>query len=142
MPYAIRHHTADLALEVSAESLPEFFRLLVRGIGVLYAGPGIRLRAQQTPLTLTADSLERLTVRLANEVIFRFDAQAQLVHDLADITVVQEPSGDWLLAATPVGMAIGEEMKQDADLKAATYHGLEVKQSTAGNWFATLIIDT
>lgn len=142
MPYRISNHTADVALEVSADSLPEFFQLLVMGIAIMYTGPGYWGKFERDKLTLNGPNLESLAVQLGNEIIYRFDAHAELLRELSDPQVVQQDDGSWTLEARMVTTPVRGSLAQEGDLKAATYHGLAIVRSPSGSYSGTMIIDT
>ena len=140
MPYQLTDHTADLALEISGATLEELCVELVAGLANLYAGSSQLSVASTASIEIVAPTPEALLVRLANEVIFRFDSAATLPLKLLDAQVVAD--GSWLLTGSLALADSRQEFEQEVDLKAATYHRLTVQKNDDGTLAATIVLDT
>ncbi len=140
MPYRLTDHTADLALEVSGATLAELCVELVAGLAHLYAGSSKLSVASTVTVKIEAPTPEALLVRLANEVIYRFDSAATLPLKLLD---EQVGSGRQLCLTGSLAMADTRQgLEQEVDLKAATYHRLAVEPQDDGTLAATIVLDT
>jgi SHS2 domain-containing protein len=129
-------HTADLGLRIRADDFPMLLCEAARGLfSTLVANlDAVRLVEQRT-YRIDGDERDLLLFDWLNELLFSFHRD-RLV--LADFTV--EVDGDGL-----TGRCRGESLdpdrhQQDHDIKAITYHGLQVVQSDDG-WLAEVIVD-
>jgi len=158
-------HTADLGLRVKADTLEELLSEAGRGLLAMHvANPEAVRGVQFKTIELTADEPAYLLFDWLNELLFAFESEklllAEFKIELAQASGVREhPDGpDLPLAPThreadtsrsPVRLRAtcrGETMDparhtMDHEVKAITYHGLEVHQSDDGTWRAEVIVD-
>ncbi len=135
-------HTADLGIEVEADSLKRLFEASAYGLaGVLVGselgtgqanpGPAVQWR----DLTLEAPDREALLVDWLRELLYIQEAEGLLltvaeIEDLDDTRLVARAGFN-----RPVASAGPER-----ELKGVTYHDLEVCQREAG-WYARVVFD-
>ncbi|HIJ74094.1 MAG TPA: archease [Candidatus Hydrogenedentes bacterium] len=127
-------HTADLRVECRAESLAD---LLETAALALYAVAFHRRRQGtnvERHIDLAADTREQLLVRWLQELIFLMDVE-RFAATVFDIGTANETA----LAATLRGYQY-EPADRAEEVKAATYHELEVKKDAEG-YVARLIFD-
>jgi SHS2 domain-containing protein len=140
--YEIFEHTADLGLLVRAASLSAVCEDAAGGLTEIIAGDSSQFRPSHTetfeihgrePVYLLFDWL--------NELLYAFESRRML---FSSFEVTEATNGDGLL-----GVAHGECYDPRRHLlahevKAITYHGLEVKRVNEGPdqmWEATVIVD-
>lgn len=134
-------HTADWKLEVWAPDLPELLRQAALGMQAL---SGIQLRQgtrHEYSFTLDAIDKESLLVRFLSELLWlvehdhigfeHFDLQVSGLGDSLNA------NGPMQLKATVLGAPITTQAKE---IKAVTYHNLQVHQS-AGGFSAFIVFD-
>ncbi len=132
-------HTADWAVRIVGETLPELFahagQTLFYLMGAAMAAP---VTVTHT-LSVEAGDLEILLVRWLHELLFLMETQGEL-YTCFDVTEVTPPAGDApaRLRAVVSGAAGRSDL---AHVKAVTYHNLAVHQ-TADGWEATVVFDT
>lgn len=140
-------HTADLALEVEASSLPELFDRAARGMLALIERAELH-EAPEAPtagcapapaateeqvVELAADGATRLLVLWLRELLFLHQAR-HLAYRGAEFERFDEQRLRARLRLEPGAFTAVRE------LKGVTYHGLEVERRGAG-WWARVIFD-
>lgn len=122
-------HTADWELEVWAQDLPGLLEQAARGMQHL---AGMRLQdtpAHRIELQLTATDAESLLVSFLSELLYSSE-QHQLGFSAFDLQVSQLTDDTGLdLHASLQGQPL---LALDKEIKAVTYHRLEVQRTPAG----------
>lgn len=142
--YELVEHTADLAIRVRGRDLGELCANLAWAVGdlladagaVATAGPG----AAAVPLALDAADREALLVTLANELIYRYEADGLLLPAL-EVLDVDGATGGRLRATARGEAADPARHALRAGLKAATWHQLSVTDRPDGSLEAFLVFD-
>lgn len=126
-------HTADLALHLWAEDLPDLFRTAARGMAALVADLDTVKPEHALPLTLDALDVEMLLVDWLNELLYLDEMQGLVFteFDFASLTPTH-------LQATLYG---GPAAQRRGYVKAATFHNLVVRQ-TAQGYETEIVLDT
>ncbi|MCA9017636.1 MAG: archease [Planctomycetaceae bacterium] len=134
--YSTFEHTADVGLNVSAEDLDTLFSEAARGlVSILVDDPAQIRPIQEFTIEVEGTDLEYLLFDWLNELLFRFETEQLLLSD-CDVNVNQRG-----LKAQARGETFQPERHKLAhEIKAITYHQLEVKQTSNG-WQARFIVD-
>jgi SHS2 domain-containing protein len=130
---------ADAAFEAEAESLNELFRVCAQATFEVMADTGSIEFRHKEQVELTSTSLEELLFDWLAELIYLKDAQSMLFGKFE--VDVQENEGYRLSASAWGEPADQKKHKVRVDVKAVTYHLLEVKKSQS-KWTARVILDT
>ena len=138
--YETFEHTADLGLRVRAPDLDTLFAeaarclfsAVVEDLGDVW--PVLTFEVQ-----LEGDELEYLLFDWLNELLYKFDTEHLL---LSKFEVKVDHSRPRIAVR---GLAWGEPLDRarhelNHEVKAITYHGLRVEQTTDG-WLAEVIVD-
>jgi SHS2 domain-containing protein len=131
--------TSDLAFEARGETLEALFAAAADALlAATLANPeDVDAREHET-VQLSETDVELLLLRFLNELIFLCDARGLLLRAGA---LRIESNGEARLEGELVGERIDRERHRlEADVKAATAHGLRVERSGAG-WRATVTLD-
>ena len=129
-------HTADLGLRIRAadldtlfaEAAVALFAVLVEDLDTVHAT--IRIE-----IDLTGSDRELLLFDWLQELLYRFDAEHLL---FARFEVKVRPDS---LSGTAWGEKLDRERHELAhEVKAVTYHGLKVEETSDG-WLAEVIVD-
>ena len=136
--YEFFEHTADLGLRVRAPDLNRLFRDAAMGLFAMVVEELPRGRTSSSrEFTLRGRRHDYLLFDWLNELLFVFDTR-RLVLSKFYVDEIDEHHLD--------GMAIG--MKYDStrhhqrlEIKAVTYHRLQVAQDEGGRWRAEIIFD-
>ena len=134
--FRILDHTADVGLQAHGADLAELFANAARGMFSIVVSLETVQPTEQLQLELTADTLEDLLVNWLSELLYLFSAQ-QILFCRFEITEIDNRH---LLAK-----AFGETLDQSrhdlqAEIKAVTYHDLEVQKLEHG-WIARVLFD-
>mgnify|MGYP000960768835 CR=1 FL=1 len=116
-------HTADWALEVSAPDLPGLFRLAAEG---MYALTETTLKAHprvERSIELSAIDEESLLVAFLSELLFLSESEG-LGFDRFQITL-HGPALQAQIEGAPIA-------GQKKEIKAVTYHNLQISRTPAG----------
>ena len=134
--YETFEHTADLGLRVRAADLNSLFAEAAHALfAAIVDDPATVQPRQQLDVQLAADDREYLLFDWLRELLYHFDVE----HLLLSRFEVQV--SDTVLTGT----AWGEPLDRDRhalshEVKAITYHGLRVEQTSDG-WLAEVIVD-
>ncbi len=134
--YELFEHTADLGLRVQADSLEELLTEAARGLlATLVANPQAVLPVQEKTIALSAEDLSYLLFDWLSELLYAFETE-KLLFSTFDLRL-----NDGQLSATCRGEPMDPSRHQmEHEVKAITYHGLKVEQSSEG-WKAEVIVD-
>jgi SHS2 domain-containing protein len=134
-PFDIVEHTADVGLIARGESLSEVFRNGARGMFTIICDPSAVRQEIVVPVDLEDPDPAYLYFLWLDELIYHFSADRMAFADF-EIEVAD---------GRAVGRAKGERIdpvRHDVrlEIKAVTYHGLEVKR-TGALWIAQVLFD-
>lgn len=132
--YEILEHTADVGLRARAPDITSLFEQATRGLCEI---AGIWQDGSGTPVEIDVEARDRngLIVDWLNDVLY--------VHDAGNVAVcsveVDEASENRARGRITV-RPLGEGADTAIQVKAVTYHQLEVRQTSTG-WSATVFLD-
>ncbi|MFB6249504.1 MAG: archease [Salinibacter sp.] len=133
-------HTGDLGLRVTADTLPRLFERAAEGTFRVLTDLGDVRPAVASTVTVRAPDREALVVRWLSELNFRHAAHRRLYGAFA-VSSVEAQGDEWVLEATVRGEPIDPERHVvHTEIKAVTFHGLEVQETEAG-WTVQVIFD-
>lgn len=129
-------HTADTGLRVEAADLNTLFADAAQALFSLIVSnlTDVKTRTREH-FQIAGREVDYLLVDWLSELLFVFESRHMLFREF-DVSI--GPDG---LEATAVGESIDERRHRlDHEVKAITYHGLQVKQKQ-DKWIATVIVD-
>jgi SHS2 domain-containing protein len=131
--------TGDLAFEARGESLEALFAAAAEALlSATVSNPEAVETRRREPVELAEPDLELLLLRFLNELIFLRDARGLLLRaGSLRIGIDGEARRAGELAGEPIDRA---RHRLEADVKAATAHGLRVARE-AGGWRASVTLD-
>lgn len=137
-------HTADVAIRITARDAAEFFQEALRGFNLILLGEEGSRRVQpadEVPVVLECSDSETLLVDFLNELIYLFDARRQIFARLNVESVTIEGA-----VASLQGQLMGEAFDTErhvfeTEVKAATFHDLEIRRTESGLLTADLVFD-
>lgn len=142
MPYEFVEDvaTADIAFRARGGDLNELFAAAADAtMNVMIADLDTIERRVARSVLDSADAEDLLLVEFLQEVIYFKDAERLLLRPSA--VNVQRTGGRLQVSATLTGEPLDpEKHEQQVDVKAVTYHRLEVKRTDQG-WEAFVILD-
>jgi len=120
-------HTADWAIRVRAPDLPALFALAAEGMFGLLTDLSTVERSRHVEIALRAIDVETLLIDWLNELLFLSEQNGIVFAEFAvDELVVADGAR---LAARAVG---GRPRELNKVIKAATFHGLSIRQNAEG----------
>ena len=136
MRFKTIEHTADIGIEVEADTLGELFEGTAMAMLSLIVDPATVRDDVERELSLEAGDLEELLFIWLNELLFIMYADGLLfskfeVKDVVDSRLVAAASGERLDRG---------RHRLDEEIKAATYHEMMVERLDEG-WKARVIFD-
>jgi SHS2 domain-containing protein len=136
MPYSIIDHTADLGLRIQAPDLPGLFETAAAALGEQLVEATSSQGGERQRLTVSGADWADLLVNWLRELLALWHLEERVVRsarclELAPFKLTAEVD---LFSFDPAVHTAGQE------IKAVTYHQLEVSPSTDG-WQATVIFD-
>ena len=139
MSFALRDHTADVAVEATGGDLNAVFGAVADGMAAAMA-ESIPDDGDRFSLSVTAESREALLFDYLDELIYERDVRVVLPVD--NEATVTAPSGadsdEWRVEATARGVPL--DAVEARDLKAVTYSEMDLSE-TADGWHAYVVFD-
>lgn len=135
--YSLLDHTADIGIKVYGKTYENLFRNAAVGMFAVMGKLPRKVKkrsAQQLSLSLKANNIDELLHDWLSELLSLSDARG-LIFDQFKIKQVNENS----LSAIIGGMN-RDEFNFERDIKAVTYHNLNVQKKT-GQYYAEIIFD-
>lgn len=130
--FRLVEHTADLAIRISASTMPELFICAAEAMFAQLARPATALPQSMLPVSVDGTDYESLLVNWLNELLFLHETNRQTYTEflISDLSPQR-------LEATVKGAPLAEARML---IKAATYHGLSIKATSSG-YSATVLFD-
>ncbi len=134
--FEIIEHTADIGIIARGATLVEAFEAAAEGMFSLMVDPGTVENRAWIERTVEADDHEGLLVAWLNDLLAVLNIEAFL----PVVFVVDQISSERLRATVHGEPVDTDRHRFRRDIKAATYHMVEVKQ-VDGGWTARVIFD-
>ncbi|WP_226010184.1 archease [Halomicrobium salinisoli] len=135
MPFELRDHTADVAVEATGETLGEAFAAVADGLTAAMCDDVPR-GGERFALEVTAESREAALFDYLDELIYRRDVDGVLPADSE--ATVERADGEWRVSATARGVPLADVVARD--VKAVTYSEMDLSE-TDGGWRAYVVFD-
>ena len=147
VPYKLRDHTADVAVEAEGDSLSTLFVAVADGLTAASAasipdGVGDRFEVE-----IVAESREALLFDYLDQLIYERDVRLVLpvdhrctVHEPGDSAAAggSADSGEWRVAASARGVPLDAVAARE--IKAVTYSQMALERREDG-WYAYVVFD-
>ena len=133
--YQILDHTADVGIAASGNTLAEALAFLAEGMFALIADPETIGVSDSLEFCVSSTDEEALAVDWLNELLYRYEADGFLPKEFC-ICVEEEGKA---LTARCCGEKVDPQKRVFTQVKAATYHGLEVSHN--GEWRIQVVLD-
>jgi len=130
-------HTADIAFEVSGESLEELFKSSSKAWLTSVIDETTFSQSENKKIELNSFSIEQLLVDFLSELNFNLFTKKWLCTSVDDLSIERKEE-DWFLVAGLTGNNISSKIHLKHEIKAITFHQMNIKKS--GNVFSTLIV--
>lgn len=135
MSYELREHTADIAVEATAETLGGVFAAVAEGMAAAMCEDWPE-SGDRYDISVTAEGREALLFDYLDELIYERDVRSVLPVD--NDGTVERDGEQWQFVGSYRGVPLSAVTARD--LKAVTYSEMEVRE-TEGGWFAYVVFD-
>lgn len=136
--YNFIDHTADVAVEVKADSIEELFIASAKAFKETVVEPGSVKSNEQHYLKLNSHSSESLLVYFLNELNFRLTSKRKIISDITDFKIFHTDD-DWNLECNLQESGFDED-KIKTEIKSVTYHQMEIKEDK-GKYTTRIVFD-
>ncbi len=130
-------HTADIAFEVSGESLEELFKAAYKAWLNSVIHETTFSQSENKKIELNSFSIEQLLVDFLSELNFNLFTKKWLCYSVDDLSIGKKEA-DWSLSAGLTGNNISSEIHLKHEIKAITFHQMNIKKS--GKVFSTFLV--
>ena len=136
MSFALRDHTADVAVEAEAPSLDGVFAAVADGMAAAMCDEIPAEGGDRFTFAVSAENLEALLFDYLDHLIYERDVRSVLPVD--NRATAEESAGEWRIEGSARGITFD---RVDArDLKAVTYSEMDLSESDEG-WHAYVVFD-
>lgn len=132
MPYRLREHTADIRLEITAGSFPEVFAESLRAMNAV-TKPDASDATVEREVTVEASDRLSLLVDFLNELLSLAALHHEAYETLEIVSIGETHVNAFVKGRKTRGM--------EAEIKAVTWHEASIRETGAGCWTATLVLD-
>ncbi|MFB6133118.1 MAG: archease [Halanaeroarchaeum sp.] len=136
MPFELRDHTADVAVEATGETLGETFAAVAAGMTAAMTETIPAAGGDRFPLSVEAESREALLFDYLDRLIYERDVRDVLPVD-HEATVEREGER-CTVEASARGVPLADV--EARDLKAVTYSEMDLSERN-GEWHAYVVFD-
>ena len=135
VPFEVFDHTADVGIIAYGRDLPELFANAARGMFHFIIDPAAAEARERRVRSVEADDLEGLLVAWLNDLLLVLNGDGYVPAAF----LVEEVTPTRLRATLPGEPVDPERHRFRLDVKAATYHTLQVRQGDG--WSARVLFD-
>ncbi len=138
--YKFLDHTADIAVDVEADSLDELFISSANSWRDSISDDKKSISTERRSLVLSEDDLEILLVSFLTELNFLYQSESWLMDSLNHLLITHK-NESWYLSAELLGHKFNQsEVNIKAEIKAVTYHQMEIKEEN-GKFSTRIVFD-
>ncbi len=130
-------HTADIAFDVSADSLEELFVESAKAWRICVVGDISGKSLSEKNINLNAGSLEELLVNFLNEINYFLLSKKWLCVIFNKISINQELK---TISALASGFELESSIQIKEEIKSVTYHQMEIKKIN-GKYLTRVVFD-
>jgi SHS2 domain-containing protein len=140
MPYKFLEHTADIRMEVEAQSLKEVFESAFLGVMYYLGGENPKLNGQVKRLiNISAVDRTNLLIDFLNEVLASAQIHKEIYTEVKfNFFPGENDTGELFLEAEILG---GEAESFLKDIKAITYHEANLVKDEKRGWSIIIVFD-
>jgi SHS2 domain-containing protein len=138
--YNFKDHTADIAVDIEADSLNELFTAAAFTWRESISDDKNDGSFENKSLTFHDESLEILLVAFLSELNFLFQSEHWMMSSVQQIDI-QKEKNDWNLSIMINGGHFDRnQMQLKSEIKAITYHQMEIKEKN-GKFSTRIVFD-
>lgn len=133
--FRVIEHTADMGIEVRADSREELFVQAARGLREILSATTVTGGAERT-IEIEGEDVPELLVKWLNEILFLLETERFFPIEFA----IEEVTDDHLRGRIRGEPFDPERHSIEREIKAVTYHQLRVEKQD-GLWQARIFVD-
>lgn len=138
--YNFFDHTADIAVDVEADTLAELFIASANAWRDSISDDAKSSQSQERSLLLTENNLEILLVSFLSELNYFYQSESWMMNLIKHIDIYKE-CDTWKLSIKILGDNFNRnDMKLKSEIKAITYHQMEIKEEN-GKYSTRIVFD-
>ena len=138
--YHFKDHTADIAVDVEADSLSELFTAAAFSWRESISDDKVDGLNENKSLTFRDESMEILLVSFLSELNFLFQSKHWMMSSVQQIDI-QKEKNVWNLSIMITGGYFDRnQMKLKSEIKAITYHQMAIKEKN-GKFSTRIVFD-
>ncbi|WP_299267853.1 archease [Halorientalis sp.] len=137
MGYELREHTADVAIEATAETLGAVFGAVANGLAAAMCDEIPEGEHERFDLSVRAENREAVLFDYLDELIYERDVRGVLPVD-NEASVTEQDTTEWSCGASARGVPLSAVDARE--VKAVTYSEMAL-ESTDGGWRAYVVFD-
>ncbi len=135
--YKFIDHTADIACEVSGDTLEELFTASVEAWRSSVVEETKYRERESKKFKLKASSKEQLLVDFISEINYYLFTRNWLFNLVLELEIKQI-NDNWILSTEIGGMPVSQDVEIKQEIKAVTFHQMNIEKR--GNQYYTLIV--
>jgi SHS2 domain-containing protein len=137
--YKFIDHTADIAVEVEADTLEELFSVSLQAWKETIFEGNIIEEIEEKKINIIETDLELLLVKFLNELNFSFQVKQWICGSIKDTEIKHDK--EWQLNAVLLGELFNPSRhKVNLEIKAVTFHQMEIKKKN-GKYSTRIVFD-
>jgi len=137
MSYALREHTADVAVEATAPTLAALFEAVADGLTTASC-EAVPERGERFELAVSAESREALLFDYLDQLIYERDVRLVLPADHRCTVTGPDDRSEWTVDATARGVPLDAVAARE--IKAVTYSEMTLERRD-DEWYAYVVFD-
>ncbi|HAB53280.1 MAG: hypothetical protein A2315_14675 [Ignavibacteria bacterium RIFOXYB2_FULL_35_12] len=138
--YNFLDHTADIAVDIKADTLDELFMASAYSWRDYISDDDNSFSSEKHLLDLSENNLEVLLVSFLSELNFLYQSESWMM-DKVNSLIITEKNDSWNLNAEILGQSFNrKEMNLKTEIKAITYHQMEIKEQQ-GRFSTRIVFD-
>jgi SHS2 domain-containing protein len=136
MPYQTIDHTADIGIAVQAENVETLFTEAARALSELIFGQRVFTATETVTFAVKGSDWPDLMINWLRELLFLWNGDDRIIGPVT----IQRIEQFTVEATVPVDTTPCDPHDIFNEIKAVTYHAIEVAEAAAG-WQARIIFD-
>jgi len=133
-------HTADIAVDVEADSLDELFTASAHSWRESISDDENSLSTERRSLVMSDDDLEILLVSFLSELNYVYQSESWIM-DSVHALQINKKDGVWYLGVELVGHTFNRDRANiKTEIKAITYHQMNITELN-GKFFTKIVFD-
>lgn len=132
-------HTADIGIRGYGETLEEAFEAVAIALFDVMVNVEKVEKKEVREIEVEGEDLYSLLYNFLEELLILHDTEGLVFRDFE--VKIEKTEGGYKLKAKAYGEKLSEKHEPKEEVKAITYHDMEIKQLPSGEWMAQLVPD-